>query len=685
MSNRWQDEENREWVTSENQGPYNLLRRIPDEILKLKKLQFLRIGGSGYLVQFRMLLFIDEWGIIDISVLQGLTNLQSLSLQSTQVEDISVLQGLTNLQSLSLQSTQVEDISPLLPLIRKGIKADLKEYASGQGIHLYECPLQTPPPEVVEQGNDAILRYFEQLEQEGVDYIYEAKMLIVGKGGSGKTSLATKLRDPEAELPTTDVTTRGIEIEPLYFDHGPERFRMNIWDFGGQEIYKHTHQFFLTKRSLYVLVDDTRQSDQFREDQKAFNDWLQTVELFGQGSPLLIVQNEVSDRSKDIPLDEMRGQYEVIKDCFQANLKTNRGLEDIRRAIEYHVCGLPHVGDAVPKPWVKVREDVAELAQQQPYISDQDFWDLCAEHGIEDTLKQQDLSEYFHDLGVFLHFQEEVKLRQTVVLRNEWVTDAVYKVIDNETVKKNHGRFTLAQAYDIWHQDTYRGKQPELLALMEKFELCYRIPDQRPESYLVPQLLPVSRPKDHKWDPSDNLQLRYRYEFMPKGLISRFMVRMHRYIRELTQAWKSGVVLYNDDQVAEVIEEFGDDQMIYVRVRGPRRRDFLAVIREQFDRLHDSYGGIKVQMQIPCNCEECEGSKEPHFYSEKVISRAIEKRQPTLQCQLSFEAVNVRGLLDDLDMAEGDFRPGEEPRPRRSTEEQALDMAEKVIDHQKPK
>jgi GTPase SAR1 family protein len=37
-----------------------------------------------------------------------------------------------------------------------------------------------------------------------------------------------------------------------------KNFRVNIWDFGGQEIYHQTHQFFLTERSLYALVADTR-------------------------------------------------------------------------------------------------------------------------------------------------------------------------------------------------------------------------------------------------------------------------------------------------------------------------------------------------------------------------------------------------------------------------------------------
>jgi len=178
MSNQWWDMEERKWIETNNRGPYNLLRSIPTEIQKLKKLWLLRAGVSGYISIFGNTIFYDSWGI----------------------KDISVLQGLTNLQSLDLQRTQVEDISPLLPIIRKGVRADVKEHAYGEGIHLHGCPLQTPPPEVVGQGNDAILRYFEQLEAEGVDYIYEAKMLIVGKGGSGKTSLAVKLRDPEAEL-----------------------------------------------------------------------------------------------------------------------------------------------------------------------------------------------------------------------------------------------------------------------------------------------------------------------------------------------------------------------------------------------------------------------------------------------------------------------------------------------------
>ena len=54
--------------------------------------------------------------------------------------------------------------------------------------------------------------------------------------------------------------TEGINITqwPVSLHNG-EDVRLHIWDFGGQEIMHSTHQFFLTQRSLYLLVLNGRQ------------------------------------------------------------------------------------------------------------------------------------------------------------------------------------------------------------------------------------------------------------------------------------------------------------------------------------------------------------------------------------------------------------------------------------------
>jgi GTPase SAR1 family protein len=48
------------------------------------------------------------------------------------------------------------------------------------------------------------------------------------------------------------------------FPYKDKTFRVNIWDFGGQEIYHQTHQFFLSKRSLYL--DEILDSDFYPDD-----------------------------------------------------------------------------------------------------------------------------------------------------------------------------------------------------------------------------------------------------------------------------------------------------------------------------------------------------------------------------------------------------------------------------------
>ena len=102
---------------------------------------------------------------------------------------------------------------------------------------------------------------------------------------------------------------------------------------------------------------------------------------------------------------------------------------------------------------------------------------------------------------------------------------------------------------------------------MKKFELHYQIPDQAAESYIAPQLLSVQQPA-YVWEETGNLQLHYVYGFMPKGLLSRLIVRMHDYIKDVEhEAWKRGAILYYRNTEAEVIEMYGAKK-IRIQVKG---------------------------------------------------------------------------------------------------------------------
>ena len=175
------------------------------------------------------------------------------------------------------------------------------------------------------------------------------------------------------------------------------------------------------------------------------------------------------------------------------------------------------------------------------------------------------MSGYLHDLGVCLHFQDDPLLKKTVILKPEWATAAVYTVLDHPKVLANLGRFTRTDLTDIWSAREYADRQDELVALMMKFKLCYEIPGS-PGNFIAPQLLTENQP-DYTWNETGNLFLRYSYEFMPKGILTRFIVEMHPWIADQKLVWRSGVVLEKDETRAEVVEYYGQ-RAIKIRVSG---------------------------------------------------------------------------------------------------------------------
>jgi hypothetical protein len=188
-----------------------------------------------------------------------------------------------------------------------------------------------------------------------------------------------------------------------------------------------------------------------------------------------------------------------------------------------------------------------------------------------------------------------------------------------------------------------------LLELMKRFQLCYEIPQEK-GSYIAPQLLTENQP-EYAWDESENLILRYTYDFMPKGLVRQFIVAMHESI-EAQIVWRSGVIIHKREYAntrAEVIENYGKRE-IKIRVSGKNKRDLLTIVTYELDKIHNSYKRFadKYQKLIPCNCNTCKGSQNPHFYEFANLKRRYENRKYTVECDISYEDVNVLGLIDDV-------------------------------------
>jgi hypothetical protein len=366
------------------------------------------------------------------------------------------------------------------------------------------------------------------------------------------------------------------------------------------------------------------------------------VELLSDNSPLLIIKNERGDRHREINERQLRGQFSNIKETLATNLATNRGLPEILKEIKHYVSTLPHIGTALPKTWVKVRETLEN--DPRNYIALDEYLKICEQNGFTQLKDKLQLGGYLHDLGVCLHFQDDPLLRRTVFLKPSWGTSAVYKVLDNETVIRNLGRFNRDDLAKIWHEEKYTNMQDELLQLMVNFKLCYRIPNTN--DYIAPQLLTKNKP-EYFWEETNNLIMRYTYEFMPKGILTQFIVAMHRYIADQRCVWRSGVVLTKDQTTAEVMEEYGRRE-IKIRVAGKHKKELMTIAMYELDKIHASYRRLKYSEWIPCNCAKCKDTQEPHFYPFEILRKFTEDRQDRIQCQKSYQMVDVWSLIDDV-------------------------------------
>lgn len=208
----------------------------------------------------------------DISVIVTLPNLKELNLSHTSISDFTLLRKIPNpnsLRYLNLSNTNFSDLGLLRPTIASGTQVN---FSGSKGINVKGCPLVNPPLEIVEQGRESILRFWEQMDistaLELKPYINrDVKLILVGNPDSGKTTLAKFLS--QSILSEDHPVTHGLEItnwQPEFGlkklkgeDGNPEgRCQVRIFDFGGQEYYHDTHHLFFTTNTAYILLWDNQ-------------------------------------------------------------------------------------------------------------------------------------------------------------------------------------------------------------------------------------------------------------------------------------------------------------------------------------------------------------------------------------------------------------------------------------------
>ena len=189
-----------------------------------------------------------------------------------------------------------------------------------------------------------------------------------------------------------------------------------------------------------------------------------------------------------------------------------------------------------------------------------------------------------------------------------------------------------------------REKIPFIIKLMKKFELCYEINDDK---ILIPDLLPIEEP-EFDYDYSTSLKFVLEYDFIPKSIMPRLIVKLHDDIVG-NRVWRTGLMVQEEDERAQaVIKADEEEKKIFIFVSGKKPLGYLFNIRKVLRLINDSFEGIDVHEKLACPCKECQESRFPHFFKFDHLVRLSEKKDASVYCENSLSEFSVRELLEGI-------------------------------------
>ena len=333
----------------------------------------------------------------------------------------------------------------------------------------------------------SILGYYLQI-RGGKRPLNEVKFILMGRGGGGKTSLVNRL--VRNTFDPNSAKTEGIQITqwPVTIDH--ETVRLHVWDFGGQEIMHATHQFFLTQRSLYVVVLSGREGSEDKDAEY----WLKLVASFGAGSPVIVALNKMNEYGFDVNRRGLQQKYPNIQAFVATDCKTGLGIGSLQNALFETLSAWKAWRVEFPTAWFEIKQRLSGMTES--YLSFERFQEVCRKHGEHDAAAHAALAARLNDLGIALNYKDDPRLSDTYVLNPHWVTGGIYRILNADVLATRKGELHFADLSDILPAENYPVKvHVFLLDLMRKFELCFPFPDEL-DRFLVPELLDKQQPEE---------------------------------------------------------------------------------------------------------------------------------------------------------------------------------------------
>jgi Leucine-rich repeat (LRR) protein/GTPase SAR1 family protein len=540
--------------------------------------------------------------------------LQELDLEDNQISSITHLKNFTGLTHIDVESNQIA----WFPI-------ELLDLPHLTSLRLEDNPWENIPIALTEgyEVLQQLKRYLQDLAQ-GKTQLYQAKLILIGNGRVGKTSLVQRWLDNSfdpAQSSTHAIQLRRHVLPQLAQNEALEHVKLNVWDFGGQDIYHATHRLFMQTQAVFLLAWDAATQAQPTQTETLADDsevsyknypllyWLDYAYTLGKQSPVLVAQTKSERDGVQAPpqlSDALKTHYQV-QHCLALDAavddKNKNGFKELNTALQTVLAqAIKRTCTDLPASWWRTQQAIETLQQQgQQTLDKEAFQALCQAHEVPQA-SYHTLQSYFHNSGVF--FYHEGLFNDQIILNQQWAIDAVYTLFDRQGMfmrHRNSGFFTGGDLSLSW-QDKSRSEQELLLSFMESCELCIDIKRPRDKyaphhilplpqrKYLAPQLLPnTSIELSESLFPADGagVYLKFCHPMLHEAVMHRFILRTHHFAQHAHIRQQAIFLKLGNTQA--LVQAFPANNELVVKLNAPDTH-LLSQLRNE---LHEVQGNAK--------------------------------------------------------------------------------------------
>lgn len=557
--------------------------------------------------------------------------LEDLDLCETQIsmlpESIGRLTKLKHLKLLDLELVELPKTLLSLNLVYDDSSTYISE---DSGIFIHGLKLKKQPVNLFSQPRALIEDYYIQPHIE----VNESKIIFLGSEGVGKTHTIKRILNNNHKIDETLSETPGINIISKDFITEDTPYRINFWDFGGQEIMHSMHRCFLTDRTGYVIVVSTRYGDV--TSQARF--WLRNLRSFTNDAPVLVFVN-VWNEGTYYGIDEssLRHQFNNIVNVVHCSAKDSNDNEFsiITGAIQELALQNDSIGMHFPRTWESIRQSIISHGKTNYYINSEEYVQICNQNSVEDASIQGWLLDWFNDLGeCFTYsFGEEMvfETQQSMILNPEWLTNAVYIIIRELSEDAESGIVSHKKIKGILNKSnkgtlkdvSYSPEECEyVLGVMRKHMLSYKIPAREEE--FIPALLKNRESSETKEEWSDSCRYELKYEYLPENVLHNLMVEYYKLI-DKDQCWRNQLIIsiygMHGIEMEAIISADYDSCTLLIQIKNYAEAD----THKLFQALRDKIFEINQKLNLKSKDFIIVQSKDENDELERISIRRLLK------------------------------------------------------------